>query len=270
VPLEDFTAVLDNLKQNLEVLSGVLMLPRSQLPPAFKELDAGQLRTLREKAKALAANAPDQKRIEKFLQTGDPSHLGDASLGKLGVTLELRLGPTTGLGGTKAVTRPGTALRKLKMLFERVLDRKVDAGPLALTRRAEDLHLPEGGTGRLLDAHDQLESKGLITESFEAVAGDPGVFRASNGVVGRYRPLSSSDVMDGMHLDKAKLDRIANDVVADLTRRVSIDGAPHDLQVILDTSGAGVQARLWLETAIAAKLTALGRASELTPRLHVM
>ena len=41
VPLEDFTAVTTNLKQNLEALSDKLLGPRSQLPAAFKDLDAG-------------------------------------------------------------------------------------------------------------------------------------------------------------------------------------------------------------------------------------
>ena len=74
VPLEDFTAVTTNLKQNLEALSDTLLRARSQLPPAFKDLDAAQLRALREKALGLTSAKP-------------------------GVILEVRLGPTTYLGG---------------------------------------------------------------------------------------------------------------------------------------------------------------------------
>jgi hypothetical protein len=247
VPLEDFTAVTSNLKQNLEVLSETLLRPRSELPPAFRDLDAGQLRALRRKAAGLTGAKP-------------------------GVTLEVRLGPTTYLGGQKQRGRTDTALRELEKLFAGapVRQDRLGQGALAVARRAEDLKLSDVGTGRLLDLHDHLVQKGLITETFTAVEGQPpGVFLTDNGMVGKFRSVSATEVLDGVQMDPVKLDQVAQQVVDDLQRQVQIGTAKRNLQVILDMSTIGLQPRLWLEQSIARKLQALGRKSELQLRLHI-
>ncbi len=247
VPLEDFTAVTANLRQNLEALSDTLLRARSQLPPGFKDLDAAQLRALREKALGLTSAKP-------------------------GVILEVRLGPTTYLGGETQARRAGTALDELKKLFkgEPVRVDHLGEGALAVTRRIDELKLPDEGASRLLDLHDSLVKKGLMTETFTAVKGEPpGVFVTDNGMVGKFRTLTGTDVLSGGRIDPVKLEQVAQQVVDDLQRNVQIGTSKRDVQVIVDMSAVGLQPRLWLEQSIARKLAALGRSSELTPRLHI-
>jgi hypothetical protein len=247
VPLEDFTAVTTNLKQNLEALSDKLLGPRSQLPAAFKDIDAGQLRALRQKAIGLTSAKP-------------------------GVTLEVRLGPTTYLGGETQARRAGTALDELKKLFKGSPVRvdRLGEGALAVARRVDELKLPDEGASRLLDLHDGLVKKGLMTETFSAVAGEPpGVFVTDSGMVGKFRSLSGTDVLNGGRIDPVKLEQVAQQVVDDLHRKVQIGTSKRDVQIIVDMSAIGLQPRLWLEQSIARKLAALGHSSELVPRLHI-
>ena len=247
VPLEDFTAVTSNLKQNLAALKDKLLLPRSQLPPAFKELEAGQLRALREKALALTSRKP-------------------------GVTLEVRLGPTTYLGGQRQRGRTDSALKELQNLFKGSPVRvdRLGEGALAVARRIDELNLPAGGSNRLLDLHEDLMKRGLMTPTFTAVEGQPpGVFLTETGTVGKFRSLSGTDVLSGARIDPVKLEQVAQQVVDDLQRQVQIGTTKRNVQVIVDTAAVGLQPRLWLEQAIARKLAALGHSSELRPRLHI-
>ncbi len=187
------------------------------------------------------------------------------------MTLEVRLGPTTQLGGIKAKTRGGTALEGLKELFDtvRVAD-NLGAEEIGLARRAFDLDLPDAATARLVDVHEQLVGKGLMTKEFAAIPGEPGAFLADNGVVGKFRAVIASDVTDGMRPDPAKLERMASMVVGDLQQRVSVAGSAREPHVIVDLSGVDAWSRLWLEQSIAQKLRLLGRSSELAPRLLVL
>ena len=186
--------------------------------------------------------------------------------------LEVRLGPTTYLGGEVQTGLAGTALDELKKLShggEVRLDRlKEDA--LAVARRVDDLKLPDEGAGRLLDLHDSLVKKGLMTQTFTAIEGQPpGVFLAADGRVGKFRSIAAEDVLKAGRLDPVKLDKLAAEVVDDLRRQVQIRTAKRDVRVILDTSTIGLQQRLRLEEAIDRRLKALRLKSVLTPRLHI-
>ena len=96
-----------------------------------------------------------------------------------------------------------------------------------------------------------------MTETFTAVKGEPpGVFVTDNGMVGKFRTLTGTDVLSGGRIDPVKLEQVAQQVVDDLQRNVQIGTSKRDVQVIVDMSAVGLQPRLWLEQSIARKLAA--------------
>ena len=113
------------------------------------------------------------------------------------MTLEVRLGPTTYLGGETQTGRAGTALEELKRLIKGSdvrLDRLAE-GALAVARRVDELKLPDEGASRLLDLHDSLVKKGLMTQTFTAIKDQPpGVFVTADGMVGKFRSIAGDDV----------------------------------------------------------------------------
>lgn len=248
VPFKDFTAVSTNLHQNLQTLTDRLArMPRRKLPPGFRDLDTAQLRAMRERVAGLTGSSP-------------------------GITLEVRTGPTTGLGGQIQQGRKGTALRKLEALFP---ERAVRRTPLAaaevdLAREIASLELPDASAARLLDAHKSLVAKGLLDKTLEPVPGQPGIFIGKSGDATTFRAVTAEEVGSGMGLDRQRIEAIAQETVAALQRRVEVPGVgTKDLKVILDVAGLDLHTRLWLEHAIDRTLEAIGRASELKPRLHI-
>src|SRR5690606_23693754 len=113
VPFGDFTAVTGSiLKKNLATLRRVVRLPRGRLPAALEALTDSELAALRK-------------------------HLAGATAAS-GLTLEVRLGPTTGLGGQKQLGRQDAALRRLQRRFRsRTVrqDQRLTAAELDLAAR---------------------------------------------------------------------------------------------------------------------------------------
>jgi hypothetical protein len=254
VPFEDFTAVTKNLQENLKTLFDRFnRVPRRRLPPGFRDLEPGQLSALRERVAQMTGAKP-------------------------GLTLEVRPGPTTGLGGEKAVSRGGTALRRLEDIFpERAIrhpklptDPRLTAADIDLARKVSALELPDASASRLLDLHESLKAKGLVDPDLRPLPGQKEIFTGASGEVTRFRTVPSEQVGRGARLDPHEIEKVALETVADLARQIDVTGhGRKNLKVILDVADLDLHTRLWLEHAIDRNLALTGRAAELRPRLHI-
>jgi hypothetical protein len=249
VPFGDFTAVTgDILKDNLEKLRNAVMLPRDKLPPALAALTDVELKSLRKKL-ATSTNAGS------------------------GLTLEVRLGPTTGLGGQKQQRRQDAALRKLQRRFRsRTVrqDKRLTTAEVDLASRVKELELPEASIARLLDTHATLAARGVVDPLVVPVAGQPGVFTGPSGKVTTFRAVTPDDV-GGKTLDKERLASLAEDTVKQLQRQLSpAAGSPAvPLQVVLDLTALDAGTRRQVLAAIDAALAHTRQASSLRTGLHV-
>jgi hypothetical protein len=194
-----------------------------------------------------------------------------------GLTLEIRPGPTTALGGEKALSRTDTALKKLEDLFperavrypRNVNDPRLSTGDIELARKVIALDLSDASTARLLDAHEALRARGLADADLTPIPGQKGLFAGPSGEPTRFRAVSSDEVGRGARLDRDQIEKVARETVADLARQVDVPTKGRKgLVVILDLADLDLQTRLWVEHAIDRNLALTGRASELRPRLH--
>ncbi len=253
VPFDDFTAVTKNLEQNLKVLFAELSgVSRSNLPHGFRDLEPGQLRALRKRVAKMTGAQPD-------------------------LTLEVRPGPTTALGGEKATSRADTALRKLEDVFpQRAVrypqpaDPRLSAADIDLVRKVAALDLPAATASRLLDVHGSLTARGIVDADLTPVPGQKGLFTGASGDATRFRTVSSDEVGRGARLDRDQIEKVARETALDLVRQVDVPGhGRKNLKVILDLADLDLHTRLWLEHAIDRQLALTGRSSELRPRLHI-
>jgi hypothetical protein len=247
VPLGDFTAVTgDILEGNLARLRQVVGQKGTRLPVELQTLTPKQLRNLR-------------------------AHLNQALKAGAGLTLEVRLGATTGLGGKKQRRRQDAALAKLQKMFSsrdvrheaRLSAREVD-----LAARITEVELPPASAARLLDTHAQLAEAKLVDDVLEPILGQPGLFTGKSGRVSTFRAVTTAE-FGARNPDRKAIEAAAADVLKELNRRVKVPGKPaKDLEVVLDLSGLEPRVAARLNAAVNRALAATDQANVLNKRLH--
>jgi hypothetical protein len=254
VPFEDFTAVTENLKQNMQELQNMLAGPRRQLPEALRGLDDGQLRALRAKMKAVHA---------------DPKQL----------TLEIRTAPGTMVGQRQGAKNTVPALQRLKGekgFPGHIIEPVTPIAPefMASAEKLVDLDLDHSTRARFIDVQHEIGSIGGAAPPYRVVAGEPGVFRhglpEEGAGVAKLRSVTAEEVGRGVRVDRTKLEEVAAETVASLQRRIQEPGFPaFDLHVFLDVGSLDLMTRMQLEDAIDRKLAATGQAAALRNRLKI-